>query len=168
MGLMNILESEIRRVDEEKKNRKEIVNLYEKAWQEEVICSECSTWHSKEDNYCMECGHKLKKITNDEINKKYCPICGERVNIGDNYCGNYGHKIETTRTRKCDVCGEWIGEERYCINCGHDTIERNPMFLLNNNRLDLRKPKKCPNCGRKHQRFFNYCHLCGEKLIRYK
>ena len=145
----------------------DFMNAYELAWQNEVVCSECSSWNDKENNYCIECGHKLRKISDDRINKKYCTICGEKVDIDAKYCSRYGHEIKVkNKIRVCEVCGEWIDGERYCINCGHDTIDRSPIVLKKGSLIDVKKEKKCENCGHDYQRYYNYCKWCGGKLVR--
>lgn len=159
-----------KKLDEEKQNRKESIDMYKWSIKNRVVCSECSTHHDKiGNNYCIKCGHKLKKITNDKINKKYCPLCGEKVNMDVKYCSKYGHEIKIKRkVEKCPICGEWKDEERYCINCGHDKALRRKSALSYNESVVRDEPKKCPNCNTKYPRFFNYCEKCGTKLIRTK
>lgn len=153
-------------------------------------CSECSTRNDIENNYCSECGHKLKYVSKKErIYKKYCTVCGTVLDRDDEYCGYCGnHSVGVCASQKrCSVCGEPIGYDRYCWNCGHDTTGRSvwgcevkyiskPLVdtVFSTSRieehqkklLDLKKPNKCPNCNTEHQRFFSYCERCGTKLVR--
>ena len=163
-------DKELEELEAKKRNRKPIVNLYKEHWDNHIACSECSTINDKKNNYCLECGHKLKKITDENINRKYCPICGEKVSMDMDYCSKYGHEVKLKgKINRCVICGEWIDEERYCINCGHDNLKRSPFYdVLGTNRHDLKNIMKCPNCGRKYKRYFHYCYLCGEKLIKYR
>lgn len=145
-----------------------------------VFCSECSSKNTIYDNYCKECGHKLKHIPkNNTSYKKYCENCGSKLDNEDNYCGECGHKVIDSKVKICSVCGEWIGNGRYCSNCGHDTVKRssllcgnveeNILHILRSNdykSVDVKRPKICPNCNTKYQKYFNYCECCGTKLIK--
>ena len=149
---------------------------------EKKHCSECSHENTIYDNYCSECGHKLKNISDDNIEyKKYCKHCGEKLDKEDNYCMECGRKVivENTKLKKCSVCGEWIGYDRYCSNCGHDTVKRSRLLVghkegsilkamrdVKKGDIDIKLVKKCPNCNTEHQVYFNYCECCGTKLIK--
>lgn len=124
-----------------------------------VCCSECGSLNNADNNYCLSCGHKLKKINKKSRNyREFCPICCKPISSDDEYCGVYGHKIERNEKIKvCPICGEWNCDERYCINCGHD-------FIRNSNRANSGN-KRCPNCGRKGRFNDFYCEDCGTKLI---
>ena len=126
-----------------------------------MICSECNKTNDETNKYCIHCGHKLKTIhEKDKTNNKYCRICGEKLDKEDKYCGICGYEVKEkiTKIRICPICGEWMDYERYCENCGHDT-------LISKNKKGI-KNKICPNCGRKHKDYYNYCEECGAKLIK--
>ena len=131
-----------------------------------MSCSECGTVNEKSDNYCSECGHKLKEISKYDKNyKEYCPVCKEPVTEDMNYCGSHGHKIiRNKEDKRCPVCGEWVVDKRYCINCGHDFYRSN---IYSKNRKfhqgDILK-KKCPNCNAEQKESYHYCEYCGTKL----
>lgn len=139
-----------------------------------IYCSECSSKNTIYDNYCVECGHKLKNISkNDKLYKKFCECCGSKMNKHDIYCDECGHKLSNEKIKICSVCGEWIGNDRYCSNCGHDTINRWTLVCANtkdnissSKRIDIHRPKICPNCNTEHQIYFNYCECCGTKLVK--
>lgn len=152
----------------------ERLRKYEK---ESIFCSECSSRNTIYDDYCRECGHKLKKISEkNRFNRKYCKFCGSPLDKNSNYCGECGKEIskETNKMKICSVCGEWIGNDRYCSNCGHDTIKRRVLLIGNKysirskdlKGIDVKLRKKCPNCNAEHQIYFNYCEQCGTKLIK--
>lgn len=140
-----------------------------------IYCSECLKLNYDND-YCIDCGHKLRNISNKYLNKFYCQNCGKMINHDDGYCGGCGRKIKLKgKLKKCSVCGYWF-DGRYCINCGHDSINRSRLVLSqkynfsdllkksSDELIELRLPKKCPNCNSEHQIFFNYCENCGTKL----
>lgn len=144
------------------------VELYFDSIKNEKYCSECSTYNDNDNKYCINCGHKLKKIDeNDKSYKEYCPICQDMVNKDDDFCGKYGHKIvKNEKKDRCPICGEWGSLERYCWNCGHDR-RRTPegvSRVRDDNFINHNQCKKCPHCGKTHQRFFHYCVYCGTKL----
>ena len=131
-----------------------------------MSCSECGEVNLVNDNYCAYCGHKLKKINeNDELYREYCPVCKEKITKDMNYCGGYGHKIDReNKNKRCPVCGEWVVSERYCLNCGHDFYLSN--FYNKNRRIhqgDMLS-KKCPHCNSKQKETYQYCEYCGTKL----
>ena len=107
-------------------------NLYRKLLKNNnVFCSECSEYNSGENNYCIYCGHKMKKINKkDKSYRVYCTKCGERLCEEDKFCGECGCKINKKNEKMviCSVCGEWCGDDRYCWNCGHDNIGKNSMM----------------------------------------
>lgn len=133
-----------------------------------ISCSECGTNNSKDSNYCMCCGHKLRKINKrDRAYREYCPFCKEIITNDMDYCGNCGSKIERNRKEKvCPICGELNGVQNYCINCGHDFFQ----FLGCGNSREMHYgdtlKKKCPNCNTKHPLNNNYCESCGTKLVK--
>jgi len=127
-----------------------------------MYCSECGSKNSKENNYCLNCGHKLKSISeNDELYRKYCVFCGEQLKKDDDYCRYCGNSVsyETRKIKICSVCGEWCDDERYCWNCGHDNSK-------NVHILKLLSEKKCPNCNSYYDGCYSYCDDCGTKLIK--
>ncbi len=136
-------------------------------------CSECLEENDEKNNFCVYCGHKLKKIDeNNPANKNYCQLCGERVDVSAEYCGEYGHKIDrNTKFKVCAICGEEISIERYCWNCGHDDIHNSNVSIDKRGKGLLRRTKKCPNCNgingmRGYPEFFYYCEDCGTKLVK--
>lgn len=133
-----------------------------------ISCSECGMNNDKNNKYCIHCGHKLKKINKrDKSYREYCPICKDIITNDMEYCGKHGHKIERNKKKKkCPICGEWCGLNRYCINCGHDFYTS--LGAKNARPIhygDLNK-KKCPNCNKDHSLNYNYCEYCGTKLIK--
>ena len=126
-----------------------------------VVCSECGLNNYKNNNYCIHCGHKLKKISvNDKAYKIFCVHCGNQLKDGEKFCGKCGKKVcNKEKVKVCPVCGEWCGEEKYCWNCGHD----NHKFI---GILGILCNKKCPNCNAKFESCYSYCNECGTKLIK--
>ena len=133
-----------------------------------ISCSECGEVNESGSNYCEKCGHKLRRISkHDKLHREFCPICREKVTKDMNYCGSHGHKINRSeKIKRCSVCGKWVGDDRYCYNCGHDFY-----FFNGYNRErkvhsgDLLN-KRCPNCNSKQKETYQYCEYCGTKLVR--
>ena len=123
------------------------------------VCSECFSEVNIDDDYCGNCGHKLRDLKSCDNDVNYCQICKERVSVDGNYCGEFGHKIDRyTGVRVCPICGKRNGVERYCWNCGHDLIFNKDSHTINS------KVKICPNCGSKFSKNIYYCEDCGMKL----
>lgn len=149
----------------------------EKVWNETKYCSECSVKNDVDNNYCINCGHKLKKIVG-KYDRVYCSSCGNKNEVDSKFCGCCGCEIKKNgKIKKCAICGELVGDYRYCYNCGHDMYHRASVVLCSDVNLkkvvcsdvrdrdvDLRFVKKCPNCNMKFQKYFNYCEYCGSKL----
>ena len=130
---------------------------------ETIKCSECRTINNSENKYCINCSHKLKKISKkDKSYKKYCTNCGMIVERGENYCKHCGSKVKKRLQKEtiCAICGEWNeNENKYCWNCGHNTYKRGLSFRIGS-------VKKCTNCKSHFIDCYNYCEECGTKLVK--
>lgn len=128
-----------------------------------ICCSECGKLNDKDNNYCISCNHKLKNISKkDKIYKEYCPICKELISSDMDYCGKYGHEIKrNVKEKMCPICGKWVVNEKYCLNCGHD-FSMNMKFYS----PILKMERVCSNCNEHYTVRTNYCEECGTKLKR--
>ena len=130
-------------------------------------CSECLEPNELGNNYCIECGHKLKKIRNPKQNKNYCQVCGKRIDLDSKFCNSCGSRIIRDEKQKvCPICGRWMSDT-YCWNCGHDSFHNSNLLIDKNSSVGyISRVNKCPNCFKKYPHFFNYCEECGHELIK--
>lgn len=125
-----------------------------------IICSECEKKNNPNNNYCVGCNHKLKKIdVNDEKYRQYCEYCGNQLKKEDKYCCECGKKVikKILKVKICPVCGKWCNSNEYCWNCGHNNKE-NPILMK------CLSKKECGNCKSYYDDCYQYCNMCGAKL----
>lgn len=153
-----------KKAQKESDEKREEIKKHIAYWKSLVVCSECKKKNNPNNNYCIHCGHKLKKVHKDDKSyRQYCEFCGNQLKKDDDYCGECGKKVskKVLKVKICPVCGKWCNENKYCWNCGHDNTE-NPIQWKH-----LSK-KKCDNCNSYYDICYQYCNICGAKLKRRK
>ena len=74
---------------------------------------------------------------------KFCTVCGAELSKDEVYCSKCGSyinkkaktKINSEQEKFCAICGEPVGENNYCIKCGHkidDAVEERIIDKLYN------------------------------------
>lgn len=103
-----------------------------------IICSECNTENSKENNFCLNCGKPLKKTEKSSVDRIICPSCGSTLD---------------SRLKFCTDCGAKIEEPDNTIEEPGSTLEE-PVTTLEN----------CPVCYVKLEPELKYCRACGAEV----
>jgi len=70
-------------------------------------CTNCGHKIRKEDNFCTNCGHKIRKEDN------ICTNCGTKLRKEDNFCTNCGTKIDKSH----------IKQDKPLLKTMHDLLE---------------------------------------------
>lgn len=78
-------------------------------------CPKCGNALPSEAKFCLECGTKIEKLTENEM---LCPHCGQKTPKGK-FCMECGQAL----VNKCHNCGAEIPQGgKFCLECGSKLV----------------------------------------------
>lgn len=100
--------------------------------QKSFYCTNCRHSVAPVDEYCINCGSKLRKIMSGNpgpCDGNYCNKCGKDSLPGEKWCTFCGNqkidqnlRVPPSRAMYCVNCGNEVQlEDKFCLNCSHET-----------------------------------------------
>lgn len=132
-----------------------------------TICSACGKRCLSKSAFCTECGAPTEKIKDGDFSLA-CEKCGRKARFRYEFCPVCGGRVVLKKNE------ESVKDETSATVAKEESVAELPVKDAEKKDVAMTKPEEgnfsliCEKCGRKALEGYNFCPLCGGRIVRIK